>query len=321
MDIRDSVRIKNVYTKNRIVMPPLACEKADDGRVSPDVRRFYEERCAGGKLGLVITEHCYIAKQGQAGARQLSIAEDKCIEGLTELTEMIKSSGSPVFCQINHAGLRSNSAITGCEVVSASADPERGVRALEPSEIHEITALFAEAALRAKKAGYDGVELHAAHRFLLSQFFSPIYNKRRDGYGCESVQSRLRFTLETVSAVRASVGEDYPIAVRLGACDYMEGGNSISDGVEAAKLLEKAGVDLLDISGGACGTAVPGRNEGRFSDVSKAIKEAVSIPVIVTGGVHSPELAQQLLDHKCADLIGVGSALIANPHWADEVFR
>lgn len=318
MNILDSVKIKNVYSKNRIVMPPLASERAIDGKVIDAVFKFYMDRCGGGNLGLVITEHCYIVKQGQASPRQLSIADDSCIEGLSSLTAKIKACGSPVFCQINHAGARAKSKITGEAPVSSTADSKGGVEELSADRIHEICSLFADAALRAKKAGYDGVELHAAHRYLLNQFFSPVLNKRHDEYGADSLENRMRFMLEAVKAIRNAVGEDYPLAVRLGACDYMEGGSTVSDGVEAAKLLEKAGVDLLDISGGACGTTVPGKSGARFADAAEAIKKAVSVPVILTGGIRDAALAKELIDNGCADLIGIGSALVENPHWADE---
>ena len=143
---------------------------------------------------------------------------------------------------------------------------------------------FVSAALRAKTAGFDGVEIHSAHRYLLNQFYSPLTNKRTDEYSGNTLEGRLRLHLEIIQAIAEAVGKDYPLAIRLGACDYMDGGTTLEDSIRDAKYLEAAGIDLLDISGGLCGTARPGHPEpGYFSELSQGIKENVSIPVMVTG--------------------------------------
>ena len=165
------------------------------------------------------------------------------------------------------------------------------------------------------------MELHAAHGYLLNQFYSPLTNRRTDVYGGQTLDSRIRFLLETLKAVRGAVGEEYPIAVRLGGCDYKEGGSSIADSVSACIALEKAGADLLDISGGLFGYMVSdSREPGYFRDMTAQIKQAVQIPVLLTGGVTTPEQAEKLLAEKAADLIGVGRALLKDPSWADAAF-
>ena len=178
-----------------------------------------------------------------------------------------------------------------------------------------IEAQFASAAVRAIEAGYDGVEIHCAHAYLLNQFYSPMINKRTDKYG-GSLENRLRFLVETVGAVRQAVGVDVPIAVRLGGADYLPGGSKEEDAVEAAILLEKAGVDFLDISGGMCFFLRPGHLEpGYFSSMTEKIKAKVSIPVLLTGGIKKVEDAERLLTEGKADMIGVGRALMKDARW------
>ena len=186
-------------------------------------------------------------------------------------------------------------------------------------EIHCLERDFAQAALRAQAAGYDGVELHCAHGYLLNQFYSPLTNRRTDAYGAASVENRGRFLLETVRAVREAVGPQYPLAVRLGGADYCPGGATEEDAVALCRLLAEAGVDLLDISGGMCGFARPGHTEpGYFGTMTEKIRAAVSVPVILTGGIRRLEDAEALLSQGKADLIGVGRALLLDPDWPGE---
>ena len=178
-----------------------------------------------------------------------------------------------------------------------------------------VEELFAEAAVRAKKAGYDGVEIHAAHSYLLNQFLSPLTNKRTDEYGGE-LKGRMRMLLETIGRVREAVGDDFIIAVRLGACDYMEGGNTEEDAVEAAVACEAAGADLLDVTGGMCRYIRQGHTEpGYFGSMSAAIKATVSIPVSVAGGVRTLEDAEALLEAGVSDLIGAGRVMYRDAQW------
>ncbi len=323
MKMSDSVKINKLHTMNRLVMPPMATKTADDGKVSPQLIKFYTDRCGSGHIGLVITEHSYVTKQGKASANQLAIDDDSCIEGMSRLTESIKKSGSLVFAQLSHAGSRTSHDITGQSPVSSCSNGKgrlfgTKIKALSAEDIHELAEIFAQAAVRAKKAGYDGVEIHSAHGYLLNQFYSPLLNHRTDEYGADCMENRLRFHLEIIGAIREKLGEDYPIAVRLGGCDYMEGGSTILDSVEAAKLLEQAGVDLIDLSGGVCGFSVPGRSRCIFRDMSEEVKKAVSVPVILTGGIRTGTEAKILVEEQAADLIGIGRGLIANPNWAEE---
>ena len=292
--------IKNLTLKNRLKMPPLATEKSSaEGKVSKELLDFYKEKSDGGLISLFIIEHSFVRKDGKASAFQLSIADDGDVIGLKELSSVIHQNGSKAVVQINHAGSAGSEEVTGSKPVGPSAvtNPRKGItpRALSQQEIKDIVTAFADAARRVKDAGFDGVEIHSAHGYLLNQFFSPLTNKRTDEYGGD-VFGRIRIHLEVIEAVREAVGEGYPILLRLGAGDYMEGGSTAKDSQEAAKAFQKAGVDIIDVSGGFCGYTVPGNDGyGYFSPLSLAIKEAVALPVILTGGITRAKEAEELL--------------------------
>lgn len=306
---------------NRLVMPPMATSKSqEDGSVSKDILDYYDEKSQGGYISLIIIEHSFITLQGKASERQLSIADDSIVEELKKLTNIIHKNDSKAVMQINHAGSAANTDITGYEPVgpSAIANPRTGnvPKELSKSEIKVIIKEFVNAAIRTKQAGFDGVEIHSAHGYLLNQFFSPLSNLRTDEYG-GNLQGRIKIHLEIIKAVRKAVGNDFPILLRLGASDYMEGGSTIEDSKIAALAFENAGVDVLDISGGFCGYMVPGNtSQGYFAPLTEAIKEVVSVPVILTGGITEARAAEKLLSEGKADLIGVARAIYKDSNWA-----
>lgn len=308
---------------NRLVMPPMATSKSEgDGKVSQGILDYYKEKSEGGHIGLIIIEHSFITQQGKASKGQLSAADDSVIDGLKELADIIHKNGSKVMMQINHAGSAASKEVTGLEPVAPSSIAHPRLEAvpheLTKDEIEQIIKAFADAAVRTKKAGFDGVEIHSAHGYLLNQFFSPLTNKRKDEYGGD-VHNRIRIHLEVIRAVREDVGEGFPIILRLGASDFREGGTTIEDSKTAAKEFEKAGINILDISGGFSGFAVPGLSgQGYFAPLTEAIKETVSIPVILTGGITEPEAAEKLLAESKTDLVGVGRAILADSKWAEK---
>lgn len=312
--------------KNRLVMPPMATSRsAENGKVSQDILDYYDEKTTGGYISLVIIEHSFIAQQGKASDRQLSVAEDSLVKDLKELANTIHKNGSKAVMQINHAGSAASKNVTGVDPVGPSAvpNPRKGNVPIEltENEIKGLIETFKDAALRVKNAGFDGVEIHSAHGYLLNQFFSPLTNKRTDQYGGD-VLGRIKIHLEIIRAVRNAVGDNYPILLRLGASDYMEGGSTIEDSKIAALAFEKAGVDILDISGGFCGYTVPGSAvQGYFSSLTEAIKEAISIPVILTGGITEAQAAEKLLAEGKADLIGVGRAIYSDSRWAQNAIE
>lgn len=312
--------------KNRLVMPPMATSKSDkDGKISKGILDYYDEKSKGGYISLVIIEHSFIAQQGKVSEGQLSVSDDSVIEGLNKLADIIHRNGSKTVMQINHAGSAASKAVTGYEPVgpSAIANPRKGniPKELTKKEIKEIIIEFKNAALRVKEAGFDGVEIHSAHGYFLNQFFSPLTNKRMDEYGGD-VLGRIKIHLEVIKAVREAVGANFPILLRLGASDYIEGGSTIEDSKIAALEFEKAGVDILDVSGGFCGYIAPGiADQGYFSSLSEAIKKVVSIPVILTGGVTDVYVAEELLSEKKADFIGVGRAILNDSKWAEKAIK
>ena len=328
--LKTPLQIKNIELNNRLVMPPMATAKSgDDGRVTQQLLQYYDEKTQGGYIGLVITEHSFISQEGKASRGQLSISRDEDIDGLSKLAATIHKNHSKAIAQINHAGGAAKEEVTGCPPLSASAVrfPRADAHAPFPKEmsredINKVIRDFADAARRVKDAGFDGVELHSAHAYLLNQFYSPLVNKRNDAYCGYNIEGRLRLHLEVIQAVRQAVGEDYLVALRLGASDYMPGGSTIEDSVLAAKEFEKAGIDLLDISGGFCFYTNPlSKEQGYFNEITDRIKRNVSIPVILTGGITQAQAAEKLLQEKRADLIGVGRAILKDSLWAEKTMK
>lgn len=322
----NQLKIKNLTLTNRLVMPPMATAKAEnDGKVSQGVLEYYNEKSNGGYISLIIIEHSFIMQQGKASENQLSAADDSTVEGLRKLADTIHKNGSKAVMQLNHAGSAAKFEVTGKEVVgpSAVANPRMGnvPKQLSVEDIKDIINAFKEAARRTKEAGFDGVEIHSAHGYLLNQFFSPLTNKRTDEYGGE-VENRIKIHLEVIKAVREAVGENFPILLRLGAADYMEGGSTAEDSKIAVVEFEKAGVDIIDISGGFNGYIVPGAKEqGYFAPLTEAVKSVINIPVILTGGIVDAEAAEVLLTEEKADLIGVGRAIYKDSNWAQNAIE
>lgn len=308
-------------------MPPMATAKSDkDGSLTKDILDYYNEKSEGGYIGLIIIEHSFVSKQGKASDRQLSISKDSDVAKLKELANIIHKNGSKAVMQINHAGSAASKTVTGLDVVGPSAvsNPFKSdtiPKELSIEEIKDIISQFKNAALRVKEAGFDGVEIHSAHGYLLNQFMSPLTNKRTDKYG-GNLPGRIKLHLDIIKEVRSSVGEEFPILLRLGASDYMEGGTTIEDSIASTKEFEKAGLDMLDISGGFCRYSLPGHIEpGYFAPMSKAIKEAVSIPVIVAGGITEVQAAEEILSEGKADLIGVAREILKDSKWAKKAME
>lgn len=328
--IKEKIRINQVTIPGRIFMPPVGSYKADDGGfVTAELLDHYGDRAANPNIAMITTEHSFIMRQGMKRLRMLGVDEDAKIPGLRRLTDRIHAEGKIAICQLNHCGAVVDTAATGMPAVSASAVvmPEsirQGIThiplALSAQEIKKIEGRFAQAAARAKEAGYDGAEIHCAHGYLLNQFYSPITNLREDEYG-GSLENRCRALLETLDQVRAAVGDDFLISVRLGGCDYMEGGSTIEDAVQTAKWIQAHGADMLSLTGGMNGYIRKDHKEaGYFSDMSLAVKKEVSIPILLAGGVTTLAEAEDLLQRGTCDMIGVARKLFAHADWEMQFF-
>lgn len=321
------LNIGKIELKNRLVMPPMATAKSDNGKVTQALLDYYNEKSSGGYIGLIITEHSYISIEGKASANQLSIGEDSDIEGLKTLTDCIHQNQTKVFAQISHAGMQAKEEVTGYKAVAPSAivNPRKSdspiPQALSIEQIQTLKEKFVNAAIRAQKAGFDGVEIHSAHGYLLNQFYSPLTNKREDEYG-GTLENRIRLHLEIIQAIKKQCGEDYPVAIRLGACDYMENGSSLDDALSACIAFEKAGVDLIDISGGFNGYIHPTNSQqGYFSEVTETLKKNLHTPILLTGGIVDKDAAEKLLEENKADLIGVGRAILKDSSWSKKAIE
>lgn len=317
MRVDEPIRVGEVELSGRIVFPPMATEGSRDGRPSQALVEHYREIAANPHVALVVTEHAYVHPSGKASPGQLSVAHDDDADGLAALADAIHAAraGVRAFAQISHAGANTRPEWTGGPLLAPSG-VGRQVRALSEEGIAQVVRWFADAARRVREAGFDGVEVHSAHGYLLNEFLSPLANSRTDAYGADSLENRTRIHRAVLAAVREAVGPCFPVAVRLGAADYLPCGTTIAEGAQAARLLEAAGADLVDVSGGMCGMQRPGHREaGYFADASTAVRRAVSVPVITTGGVGTLRDAEGLLARGAGDLVGVGRALWRNPRW------
>jgi 2,4-dienoyl-CoA reductase-like NADH-dependent reductase (Old Yellow Enzyme family) len=304
------------------VMPPMLLGL---GVRNPRVQAYYLERAKGGAGSIVlaaISVDLFIDDEawGRPGGAI------KLIEGMKSFTEEIRRTGVKVGIQIWHgnrlpAGNGDENFATG-ELVAPSAKED--MRELSVSEIRSISKKFALASGKVKEAGFDYVELHGAHGYLLCQFFSGADNKRKDEYGGD-VYGRMRFGVETVKSIREVVGDDFPIFYRIGAEEKLPGGITIEQSQLFASELEKAGVDVMDVSvgGGKRYSSAPTKKAemGTFVYLAEAIKKSVQVPVIAVGRMNTPEVAESVLTQGKADLIAIGRQLIADPFWPKKVME
>ncbi|MFX1341080.1 MAG: NADH:flavin oxidoreductase [Promethearchaeota archaeon] len=311
-NLLDPIKIKGVFFKNRLVLPPMLQDAATvEGGVTEKVIKFYEERAEA--LSLIIVECSYVTLTGQQTKRQLGIHDDSLIPGLKELVKRIQPYNTRIVIQLNHAGPKTDPKL-GIEKVAPSA--KEGARELTVQEIEVLTFVFGRAAERAANAGFDGVEIHGAHGYLLNRFVSPLSNLRTDEYG-GSLENRMRFPLEVVREIRRRIGSRL-LLYRLGSVDLQMMGIQIVDSEQFAKALVHEGVDILDVSGGLCGSAPASLEgtEGYFVPQAQAIKQVVDVPVIGVGGVKTPQYANQVIQEEKVDFIAVGRALQNDPYWA-----
>ena len=296
----------------------------DDGSVT---QRLIDTsaRLAKGGVGLIITGHTYISKEGQAGPWQLGVHHDPLIHGLTALVHAVHEEGSKIVLQLAHAGCHAAFGLTGLIPIGPSAmEVEKGLscRAMTKHEIFEVGKAFARAAARAEKAGFDGVQIHAAHGYLLSQFLSPFHNKREDAYG-GSVERRARMILDVVGKVRDAISPRRALLIKMNSEDFVDGGFSVEDMLEVAGLLENAGVDAIELSGGSpfspkyvsyrYGPIKSEAEEVYYREAARRYKEKVRVPLVLVGGIRSYGVAKRLVEDGIADYVSFCRPLIREP--------
>lgn len=313
--------IGTMKLKNRLIVPAMSTRfVGEDGKATEQFIAYHEARAKGG-WALMITED-FLIDQGVGVKKELpGLWDDGQIEGYQEMTKRIHAAGGKICAQIYHAGRNTHSGITGVHNVGPSAvcDPsnEEIPYELTTEEIVVIQDKFAQAALRAKKAGFDAVEIHGAHGYLIAQFLSPLSNKRGDAYG-GSLINRARFAIEIIHKVKSAAGADYPVLFRISASEFTSQGMNIQQAKAVCRLLEEAGADAIHCSQSGPTTfyhTVPSFYvpNGAFVELAAEIKTVVSIPVITVGRINDPLLAEEVLLSGKADLVAMGRASVADP--------
>ena len=326
-NIFNPLTVKNMTIKNRIVMTPMGTNYGEqNGEMSFLHMDYYEQRAKGG-VGLIIVENASVdSPQGSNGTTQLRIDHDNYIPRLFKLCETVHSHGACIAVQINHAGASALSSRINMQPVSASNLPsKKGGEIPRPLQKEEITAIvkkYGEAAKRAQVAGFDAVEIHAGHSYLISQFLSPTTNNRTDEFG-GSKENRARFAKMVMDEVRSQVGPMFPIMIRISADELVEGGNTLEDTLELLEYFAEE-ADIIDVSAGLTGSIqyqidANYLKDGWRSFMAKAVKEKFNKPVITTGNIRNPKIAEEILEDGDADLIGMGRGLIAEPEWVNKV--
>lgn len=302
------------------MMAPMATMYAAfGGQVTPRLLSYYAARARGG-VGLVTVEAAAVSPEGKGWDNNLCIYEDKFLPGLAQLAEAIKQGGAKAAIEIFHAGRRAHSKVIGQQPVAPSPIPCTNgevPKELNLAEIDRLIDDFASAALRAKQAGFDIVNLHVASGYIVQQFLSPLSNKRTDTYGGDT-NGRARLVMEIIAKIRQFVGNDYPLFCRLTANEYTSSGLDLTESQKIARILEEAGANLIDVAAGgpeARHKMIPPMTEPRgcLVHLAEGIKQVVNIPVAVVGRINNPRLAEEILDRDQADLIVMGRALIADP--------
>lgn len=319
-------RLGELTLPNRVVMTTV---KLGYGAEITERHIAFYVRRAQGKAGLITTEPMVVQANGREMPTQLGVDNDAAVPGLHRLTDAVHAAGGLIMAHINHAGRVANPRLVpGEELVSASdvLCPANQVtpRPLDSAGINALVAAFGEAARRVRAAGFDALEVPFSHGYLIHQFLSPHTNHREDGYG-GTLENRLRFGMEVLSAVRTQVGSGMPIVVRLNARDYVEGGLEIEDALRIVRILEGSGVDAISITSGTMCESVPfclyptGTPKRNLLPMAARIKENTALPVIVAGRIRTPALAREALEAGQTDLIGLGRPFLADPDWVRKV--
>ncbi len=333
--LQHEVMINGMRLRNRIALPPITTNYGSpEGFVTDEIVQFYRERSKD--VGLVIVEATAVRDDGRLVPGSLGLWEDGQVAGMTRIADSIKKLGAAAVVQINHGGARSFP--SGGEMQGASPSgfafrPDVDPITMSPKQIDQVIASFAEAAGRAAEAGFNGVEIHGAHLYLISQFLSPLTNRRNDRYGGDA-RARATFALEVVKAARERLGSEYPILFRLNAVEKVEGGQTLEDALAISRLLADVGVDALDVSLIAnsswkeidgqrflvASSALPKEQPaGANVSLAAAVKEAAGLPVIAVGKLGEGSVAGESVRDLPIDIVAIGRQMIADPDAAGKI--
>lgn len=320
--------IRGVHLRNRIIRSATHEGLADQEGLVTDALKESARRLGNGGVGLIITGQAYISAEGKANLRQLGVHSDMCISGLRNYVDAAHRSGAKIILQLAHSGVQAHSKLSGKEAIGPSAffdhKGTQKARAMTVDEIRAVVLAFSFAAQRAKVAGFDGIQLHAAHGYCVSQFLSAFFNKREDAYG-GSVENRARFAIEIVSTIRQIIGNEFPVTLKINSDDFLEGGLTLEESLLVCGLLIKAGVDLIELSGGTTHSHhlmpirrgdVRGHGELYYRKAAVAFKSLYDLPLAIVGGLRTLAMAKEFIEDGVADYVGLSRPLIREPDLA-----
>jgi 2,4-dienoyl-CoA reductase-like NADH-dependent reductase (Old Yellow Enzyme family) len=321
----EQTTINSMTLKNRFVRSATWEGMAtDEGSCTTQLIDLMTQLADGG-VGLIISGHAYVSREGQAGPKQMGIYQDSLLPGLTQMASAVHARNGKIIVQLAHAGCQAATGLSGLPSMGPSfyeRDKAPVCREMTTLEIDDVIEAFVAGALRAQKAGFDGVQIHAAHGYLLSQFLSPYFNKRRDAYG-GSIENRARFVMEVLGGIRQATGKSFPVLIKMNSEDFVDGGFSRPDMLDVCKMLECAGIDAIELSGGTSfsGKYIPVRT-GKFDTADRQVfyrqaaqdyKANIKIPLILVGGIRSLEVAEQLVEASETDYVAISRPLIREP--------
>lgn len=318
-------KINSMTIANRFVRSATWENMASpEGFCTPQLTNCMVNLAYGG-VGLIITGDTIVTPDGRARIRngQLALYNDSFIKPLSDMTTAVHNAGGIIVMQLNHTGCQAKPSASmkpmGPSIITEDGKPL--CRAMSKQDIDNIVKSFGDAAVRAKRAGFDGVQLHAAHGYLLSQFLSPFYNKRTDNYG-GSIENRARIVIEIFDTIRKRTSDDFPILIKINSEDFLENGFTINDMLSVAAMLEKKGIGVIELSGGTKYSKkhqpVPQGNvteneEGYYKKAAKEYKKTIKVPLLITGGIRSYNVAEKFVTDGLADYIGLSRPLIREP--------
>lgn len=320
----DPIDINGMSLSNRFVRSATWEGMAtEDGRCTEKLTEVMTTLAEGG-VGLIITGHAYVHRRGQAGPWQLGIYDDQLTPGLGQMVRAVHERSGKIVAQLAHAGLYADAALTGRQPLAPTqltgftpTPPEE----MGPADIDAVIDAFAGAARRAQRAGFDGVQIHAAHGYLLSQFLSPLFNRRTDAYGGKT-ENRARILLDALKQVRRQVGPNYPVLIKMNTGDHLDGGLELAEALQIGAMLERAGIDAIELSGGtgASGKLRPVRTginrpeqEAYFEPAARAFRKQVGLPLLLVGGIRSFAVAERIVAENIADCISMSRPFIREP--------